>query len=64
METTTQYRTATVQLNSLADLDQVVSQQFNLPLRPYSTDIRTSLELVVQANDRFKALLSSDKKSN
>jgi hypothetical protein len=49
MKTTTQHSTATVQLNSLADLDQVVSQQFNLPPRPYSTDIRAALELVILA---------------
>ena len=35
-----------VQFNSLADLDCFVSQRFNLPLRPYSTDIRAALELV------------------
>lgn len=35
-----------VQLNSLADLDCFVSERFNLPLRPYSTDIRAALELV------------------
>jgi hypothetical protein len=35
-----------VQLNSLADLDYFVSKQFNLPLLPYSTDIRAALELV------------------
>ncbi len=46
--TTTQYSTTTIQLNSLADLDQVVSQQFNLPQRPYSTDMRAALELVGQ----------------
>ncbi|WP_315787971.1 hypothetical protein [Fischerella sp. JS2] len=48
MTITTQYSTATIQLNSLADLDKVVSQQFNLPQRPYSTDMRAALELVVQ----------------
>ncbi|HAJ60645.1 MAG TPA: hypothetical protein DCP31_16395, partial [Cyanobacteria bacterium UBA8543] len=31
----------------LADLDRLVSERFNLPLRPYSTDIRAALELVV-----------------
>lgn len=35
-----------IQLNSLADLDCLVSEKFNLPLRPYSTDIRAALELV------------------
>lgn len=38
--------TENIQLNSLADLDQFVSDQFNLPLRPYSTEIRAALELV------------------
>ncbi len=47
MKITTRYDTATIRLNSLAELDQVVSDQFNLPLRPYSTDIRAALELVV-----------------
>jgi hypothetical protein len=37
----------TVHLDSLADLDRLVSERFNLPLRPYSTDIRAALELVV-----------------
>lgn len=36
----------TIQLNSLAELDRLVSEQFNLPLRPYSTDTRAALELV------------------
>lgn len=35
-----------IDLKSLADLDNLVSEQFNLPLRPYSTDIRAALELV------------------
>jgi len=35
-----------IQVNSLADLDQLVSQKFELPQRPYSTDIRAALELV------------------
>lgn len=43
------YRTETIQLKSLADLDRIVSEQFNLPLRPYSTDMRAALELVVFA---------------
>ena len=37
----------TIQVESLADLDRLVSERFNLPLRPYSTDIRAALELVV-----------------
>lgn len=40
-------RSEIIELNSLADLDQIVSEQFNLPLRPYSTDIRAALELLV-----------------
>ncbi|HCF27690.1 MAG TPA: hypothetical protein DEV81_10950 [Cyanobacteria bacterium UBA11049] len=35
-----------IQLTSLAELDRLVSEQFNLPVRPYSTDIRAVLELV------------------
>lgn len=35
-----------IQLNSLADLDRLISQQFDLPLRAYTTDIRSALELV------------------
>jgi hypothetical protein len=35
-----------IQINSLADLDCFVAERFNLPLRPYSTDIRAALELV------------------
>ncbi len=36
-----------IQINSLADLDRLVAQQFNLPLHPYSTDIKAALDLVV-----------------
>ena len=36
-----------IELNSLADLDQLVSERFDIPLRPYSTDIRAALELVI-----------------
>jgi len=47
MESTSdQYDTEDIQLNSLADLDHFVSEQFNLPLRAYSTDIRAALKLV------------------
>lgn len=35
-----------IDLNSLADLDSLISQQFNLPPRPYSTDISAALALV------------------
>jgi hypothetical protein len=41
-----------IELNSLADLDQIVSERFNLPVRPYSTDIRAALELVVHALEK------------
>ena len=43
-----------IQLNSLADLDCFVSERFNLPLRPYSTDIRAALELVAWNLDNFE----------
>ena len=47
MESTSdQYDTEDIQLNSLADLDHFVSEQFKLPLLAYSTDIRAALELV------------------
>lgn len=36
-----------IQLNSLADLDSLVSERFHLPLHPYSTDIRAALELLI-----------------
>ncbi len=45
-DTSEQYEIENIQLNSLAELDSLVSEQFNLPLRPYSTDIRAALELV------------------
>lgn len=35
-----------IQLTSLADLDNLVAEQFGLPPSPYSTDIRAALELV------------------
>jgi hypothetical protein len=35
-----------IQFNSLVELDCFVAEQFNLPLRSYSTDIRAALELV------------------
>jgi hypothetical protein len=44
----------TIQLNSLADLDQIVSERFNLPPRRYSTDIKAALELVVWALENSK----------
>jgi len=35
-----------IQLDSLADLDILVSEKFDIPLQSYSTDIRAALELV------------------
>lgn len=46
MEGTFDQNIENIQLQSLADLDNLVSEQFNLPLLPYSTDIRAALELV------------------
>ena len=45
-DTFEQVEIESIQLNSLAELDRLVSEKFNLPLRPYSTDIRAALELV------------------
>ena len=36
----------TVKIDSLAAVDRLVAEQFNLSLRPYSTDVRAALELV------------------
>ncbi|RUR74650.1 hypothetical protein ACF3DV_21755 [Chlorogloeopsis fritschii PCC 9212] len=36
-----------IHLNSLTELDQLVSERFTLPVRPYSSDIRAALELSV-----------------
>lgn len=41
-----------IQLNSLADLDQILSERFNLPVRLYSTDTRAALELVIHALEK------------
>lgn len=38
-----------LQLTNLADLDRLIAERFELPLRPYSTDIRAALELVIWA---------------
>ena len=43
---TDQSKVENIQLNSLIELDCFVSEQFHLPLRPYSTDVRAALELV------------------
>jgi hypothetical protein len=44
-----QYGFERLQLTSLADLDRLVAERFELPPRPYSTDIRAAFELVVWA---------------
>ena len=46
MEGAFEHEIENIQLSSLADLDRFVSEQFDLPQRPYSTDIRAALELV------------------
>lgn len=46
-----QYGFEQVQLTNLADLDRLVAERFALPPRPYSTDIRAALELVIWALD-------------
>lgn len=40
-----------IQLRSLAELDCFVSLAFNLPLRPYSTDIEAAMDLAVASLD-------------
>ncbi len=37
----------TVYLNSLKELDSLIAESFDLPLRPYSTDLRAALELTI-----------------
>ncbi len=37
----------TIHIKSLGELDRLVAERFNLPLRPYSTDLRAALELAV-----------------
>lgn len=54
MESTGQDEIENIQLNSLAELDYFVAEQFNLPLRSYSTDIRAALELVAWNLDNFE----------
>ena len=46
-----QYGFEWLQLPHLADLDRLVAERFELPLRPYSTDVRAALELVIWALD-------------
>ncbi|WP_017742199.1 hypothetical protein [Scytonema hofmannii] len=52
--TMTGHATKTIQLNSLADLDRIVSEQFDLPARPYSTDINAALQLVADVLENFE----------
>jgi hypothetical protein len=40
-----------IQLNSLEELDCLISERFNLPLNPYSTNLRFALELVIWCLD-------------
>lgn len=37
----------TINLESLSELDRLISEKFNLPIRPYSSDLRAALELAV-----------------
>jgi len=46
-----QYGFERLQLTDLADLDRLVAERFELPPRPYSTDIRAAFELVIWALD-------------
>ena len=46
-----QYGFERLQLTDLADLDRLVAERFELPSRPYSTDIRAAFELVIWALD-------------
>lgn len=36
-----------IKINSLEELDLLISKQFELPLRPYSTDLKTALSIVL-----------------
>lgn len=44
-----QYGIERIQLNRLSDLDQLLADRFDLPLRSYSTDLRMAFELVIWA---------------
>ncbi len=46
-----QYGFECIQLTSLTALDQLIAERFDLPPRPYSTDLRAALELVIWALD-------------
>ena len=39
--------TAMVEVNSLEQLNRLISEQFDLPMRPYSTDLKAALEIVL-----------------
>ena len=44
-----QYGFEHIQLTSLIALDQLIAERFDLPPRPYTTDLRAALELVIWA---------------
>lgn len=44
----------TININGLSDLDRLISEQFNLPLQPYSTDLRVALELSIWAFENME----------
>ena len=55
----------TIHINSLDELDRLVAKSFNLPLRPYSTDLRAALELAAWQFENsdyphFEVFYSSD----
>lgn len=62
-----QYGIEHIELNSLTDLDRLVSERFDIPLRPYSTDIRAALELVIwnleNSEDPYFAIFSSEEEA-
>ncbi|WP_250565676.1 hypothetical protein [Adonisia turfae] len=46
-----QYGFERIQLTSLIALNQLIAERFDLPPRPYTTDLRAALELVIWALD-------------
>lgn len=46
-----QYGIERLWLTNLTDLDHLIAERFALPPRPYSTDLRAALELVIWALD-------------
>ncbi len=46
-----QYGFERIQLTSLTALDQLIAERFHIPPKPYTTDIRAALELVIWALD-------------